>query len=95
MLHLTFVTVADPFHLLSAIIFNSVHLLCIVFPQSFKLLALVLLNVVEHLVDLLGSRRCPYTSTAQAPFDTSASTKNMRKSLIKENERNIENHQNC
>lgn len=87
MLHLTFVAVANPFHLLSAVVFNSVHLLGIVFPQFFKLLALVLLNVVKHLVDLLSSRRHSYTSTTQAPFAASASAKNMRKPLIKEYER--------
>lgn len=83
MLHLTFVAVADPLHLLNAIVFNSVHLLRIVLPQSFELLALVLLNVVEHLVDLLSSRRHPYTSTAQAPLDASAPARDTGKTLMR------------
>lgn len=72
MLHLTLVTVADPFHLLNAIVLNSVYLLRVVLSQSFELLTLVLLDVVEHLVDLLSPRRHTNASAAQAPLDTSA-----------------------
>lgn len=75
MLHLTLVAVSDPFHLLNAIVLNSVYLLCVIFPQSFELLALILLDVVKHLVDLLGSWRHAHASAAQATLDASAPAK--------------------
>lgn len=71
MLHLTLVALADPFYLLNAIVLDSVYLLRVILPQSFELLALVLFDIVEHLVDLLGSRRHAHASAAQAPLDAS------------------------
>jgi len=72
MLHLTLIAVADPFHLLNAIVLNSMHLLCVVLSQSFELLALILLDIVEHLVDLLGPWSHAHASAAHAPLDASA-----------------------
>lgn len=74
--HLPLVAVANPLDLLGAIVLDSMHLLRVVLPQSFELLALVLLDVVEHLVDLLRSRRHPHASTAQTPLDASAPARN-------------------
>lgn len=74
--HLTLVALANPFHLLDAIVLDSVHLLRVILPQSLELLALILLDVVEHLVDLLRPRRYSYASTAQAPLDASAPARN-------------------
>jgi len=62
--HLTFVTITNPLYLLHTVILDSVHLLSIVFPQLFELLAFILLNVVEHLVDLLSSWRHTYAPAA-------------------------------
>lgn len=74
--HLTLVALANPFHLLDAIVLDSMHLLRVILPQSLELLALILLDVVEHLVDLLRPRRYSYASTAQAPLDASAPARN-------------------
>lgn len=73
--HLTFIAVANPFNLLGTIVFNPVYLLSIVLSQSFELLTLVLLYIVQHLIDLFRSRCYAYASTAQAPLNTSASVK--------------------
>lgn len=54
--HLTFVAIANPFYLLGTILLYSVHLLGVILAQSLELLTLVLLDIVQHLVDLLGSR---------------------------------------
>lgn len=64
--HLSFVAVSYPLNLLSTIVFDSVHLLSVIFSQTFKLLALVLLNVVQHLIYLF-STWCSSTSAASAP----------------------------
>lgn len=62
--HLSLVAVAYPLDLLRAVVLNPVYLLCIILTQTLELLALVLLDVVQHLIDLLGSRCNPNASAA-------------------------------
>lgn len=62
--HLSLITVAYPFDLFGAVVLDAVYLLSIIFPKTFELLALVAFNVVQHLIDLLGTWRDPNPSAA-------------------------------
>lgn len=87
--HLTFVTIANPFHLLGTVFFYPVHLLSVILAQPFELLALVLLDIVQHLIDLFPSGRRTDSSAAETPLQTAASETKRNKQFRRCNENRV------
>ena len=72
--HLSLIAVPYPFDLFRAVVLYPVHLLRVILSQTLELLTLVLFNVVQHLIDLLGSRCDTHASAAETPSATAAPT---------------------
>lgn len=73
--HLALVTVPYPFDLLGTVVLDPVNLLSIIFSQSLELLALVLLNAVQHLVNVLPPGSTTDLFATEATLITATSVK--------------------
>ena len=72
--HLALVAISDPLNLLGAVLFDAMHLLGVILAQSFELLTFIILDIIQHLVNLFGARCYSDPPAAQTPPLTATPT---------------------